>query len=322
MTNIPSEIATPLPVGPMTTSWLESNLTSEVNKKQWLDEGYVVFRGAFSENQINEYNNIVALARTGVDDGKDEFSFGDRIGQLHQKYPELMEIAANRDLLMFLKWALDDEPVLFGSLNFDKGSQQEAHIDAIFFWPEPSYSMAGCWIALEDVNQDAGPLFYLPKSHKWPFLFSENLASYKKEFGDLRNEAGLLSEGDPRRAEIVQKLGSEWIRKLNELAANFETEPVTLDLKAGDIVFWHSLLAHGGSKTLNPALSRKSVVFHYIGSKTDLYTYEQFMLYERSELSSLGAQPKAGAVFSDRLNYMKYDYYVTYVNGEQLIHKL
>jgi ectoine hydroxylase-related dioxygenase (phytanoyl-CoA dioxygenase family) len=314
--------AAELPVGPMTEQWLNSNLTSVEMKSRWIKDGFAVAKGVFSAEEIERYNKIVAQVRSEVDDGKDEFGFGDRIGQLHQKHPELMNMAANKDVLNFLEWAFNDEPVLFGSLNFEKGTQQDAHIDAIFFWPEPSYSMAGCWVALEDVKQDAGPLFYLPNSHRWPFYLSEDLANEDAELKDLRDKANDLEPGHPERAEIVQKLGLAWTESLHQLESEFEVEPVCLDLKAGDVVFWHSLLAHGGSPTKNRALSRKSAVFHYVGSKTNLYSDEQFMLCDRDKLIDLPAQPKADGDFKGRMKYIRYGYFVTYANGQQIIHEI
>lgn len=30
--------------------------------------------------------------------------------------------------------------------------------------------MCGVWLAMEDIAEEAGPVFYVPGSHKWPIL--------------------------------------------------------------------------------------------------------------------------------------------------------
>jgi len=132
-----------LPIGPNTMSWKVKGVLGGNLKRQWIKDGFVVIRNVFSQDQILRYNAIVANVRKDVDDGKDANGFGDRIGQLHQKELGLLELASDKKVVNFLKWALGDDPVLMGSLQFQKGTQQEAHIDAIFFWPQPAYSMAG-----------------------------------------------------------------------------------------------------------------------------------------------------------------------------------
>lgn len=305
-------------VGPMSDKWrLDKSVPDEL-KQQWIENGYSVIKGAYSIEQIEKYNSIVSLARKKIDDGKDEYGYGDRVGQLHQKYPDLLEMATDSRVVKFLKWAFYDDPVVFGSLNFDRGTQQEAHIDAIFFWPEPSYSMCGCWVALEDINSDAGPLFYLPGSHTWPFIHSENVISNNSQLIEKRNKARSANCSPSERAQIVAELGQVWTQSFVslELEKNVKREP--LNLKAGDVVFWHSLLAHGGMPRLNPALSRKSVVFHYIGKKTKLFTFDQFMLFDQSELYNLDPQPMRLKKYKD-VEYMRYDHIVSYSNGQQII---
>lgn len=310
------------PFGPLEERWLGDNRVSSTLKSQWIEEGYAVLEGAFSRDQIDRYNAIVAGVRREVDDGKDAHGYGDRIGQLHQKEPDLLELAASKEILDFLAWAFDDEPVVFGSLNFERGTQQDAHIDAIFFWPEPSYSMAGCWIALEDIEPDAGPLFYIPGSHRWPFYHSEHVVTGRPDLAARRQAARAGTLPAAERGPLVGALGAAWTQDLRALETRYGSERRPLALKAGDAVFWHSLLAHGGSPRVNPALSRRSVVFHYIGRNTKLYTFEQFMLNDSTEISGLQPQGKDLRTYKDRLSYMRYPHFVTYANGREIVNPL
>lgn len=310
-----------MPIGPMTANWLGDNTVPNDLKQQWVTNGFSVLKSAYNLDEIARYNEIVAKVRSEVPDGKDEHGYGDRIGHLHQKHPELLNLASNGKVLNFLRWAFADEPVVFASLNFERGTQQEAHIDAIFFWPEPSYSMAGCWVALEDISPDAGPLFYVPESHKWPFYRSEDVTASRPEMAERRKNAYADDVPADQRDALVNELGNAWTEDFKTLEARYNTARVPLSLKAGDVVFWHSLLAHGGSPRINPALSRRSVVFHYIGEKTKLFTFEQFMLRDRAELSLQLPQPMNLRDYKGLVRYMRYPHFVTY-NPHEIIHKL
>lgn len=307
-----NQLPPPLPIGPETAEWYGNNRVSNDLKKQWIEQGYSVLRGAYPVDKIKTYNDIVVKVRRDFDTGEDEFGYGDRIGQLHQRHPELLELAATPEILEFLRWALNDEPVVFGSLNFERGTEQEAHIDAIFFWPEPSYSMAGCWVALEDISVDSGPLFYVPHSHKWPFYLSEHVAEHEPELAQRRRQ--LLAEGasNEEMQRFAGEMGHAWTRQFLALEKKMCSERQPLSLKAGDVVFWHSLLAHGGSPRANRAMTRKSAVFHFIGRNTKLYTFEQFMLHDRKDLANQLPQPMNLGNYKGLIEFMRYGHFVTH----------
>ncbi|MBU6143332.1 MAG: hypothetical protein KGP33_05140 [Betaproteobacteria bacterium] len=91
-----------------------------------------------------------------------------------------------------------------------------------------------------------------------------------------------------------------------------QSERRPLSLKAGDVVFWHSVLAHGGSPRADRALTRKSAVFHFIGRNTKLYTFEQFMIYDREDLTNQTPQPMNLVNYKDLIEYMRYEHFVTH----------
>lgn len=308
-----------LSIGPSRKDWIHDKINNDILKETYLRDGVAVLKNVFNYDQIKQYNKIVKSERASCEDGKNEYGFGDRIGQLHQKYPDLLKMADNKNIINFLKWAFDDTPIVFGSLNFDRGTQQGVHKDGIFFWPEPHYSMAGVWVALEDINEDSGPLFYIPGSHKWPFYFSEDVISLDPELEKVRINA--VNASPEERALCTSKVGSLWGNVLRAQEKKMNGERVTFNLKAGDVVIWHPLLAHGGSPVNNPKLSRKSVVFHFISKNTKLYTHEQFMLHRNSDLKSLSHQELNLNKFGD-LEYMQYGYYVTYPLSGQKVYTL
>ena len=312
------ELPPALPIGPMTPEWLGSNSIPNDLKREWIEQGFSILRGAYSADEIAAYNEIVARVRREVPTGDDEYGYGDRIGQLHQRHPELLKLASAPSVLAFLRWAFNDEPVVFGSLNFERGTEQEAHIDAIFFWPEPTYSMAGCWVALEDISVDAGPLFYVPQSHQWPFYCSEHVVATDPELAARRRQAASGEMPPEQQRQLVSELGEAWTQRFLALESSMQSERRAISLKAGDVVFWHSILAHGGLRRVNRELSRRSAVFHFVGRNTRLYTFDQFMLNDRAELADMPPQPMNLLNFNGLLDYMRYDHFVTYSPHETI----
>ena len=145
---------------------------SEDDKQHWRDHGWVILRDSVDlavidqlKQEIQDYRQRHRSETTNSKTGE-----GLRIGLLHAANRTSREVALNAQARTFLRWAFDDEPLLFGSLTFDIGSEQEAHIDAAFFYTQPETSMAGVWTAFEDIAEQSGPLFYVDQSHQWQRL--------------------------------------------------------------------------------------------------------------------------------------------------------
>src|SRR5262249_31126765 len=85
---------------------------------------------------------------------------------------DVYSIAVNAKIIDILSKIYGRKAWPFQSLNFPVGSQQHYHSDSVHFSSIPERFMCGVWVALEDVNEDAGPLEYYPGSHKWPLLYN------------------------------------------------------------------------------------------------------------------------------------------------------
>jgi ectoine hydroxylase-related dioxygenase (phytanoyl-CoA dioxygenase family) len=136
-------------------------------------------------------------------------------------------------------------PVPFQTLNFPVGTQQAAHSDSIHFSSIPERWMCGVWIALEDVDEDNGPLQYYPGSHKLPVLAMHDFGLSPQDFADL-------SESYPIYEEIV-----------GEMLDASQLKPKRLHMKKGQALIWEANLFHGGSPINDPDRTRLSQVTHY-----------------------------------------------------------
>jgi hypothetical protein len=141
----------------------------------------------------------------------------------------------------------------FQTLNFRRGSQQGLHSDAVHFHSDPPLFMCGVWIALEDTRPDAGPLTYVPGSHKLPVLTMRGAGVDKAR----------PTDADYARAYVPA------------LAARLEASglPQAQVLpKKGEAVVWAANLAHGGAPIANPDATRRSLVVHFYFDGCVYYT--------------------------------------------------
>lgn len=261
----------PIVVGDLTWS------PSTEMKDHWRDHGWLVLEQAVSHGVIDEVVADVLAYRATHRSETVNPETGEplRIGLLHAAIRSIREVALNSQVSTFLSWAFQDEPVLFGSLTFEVGSEQEAHVDAAFFFTDPETSMAGVWTAFEDVHEDAGPLFYVDASHTWPRLLpddapiDENLRRRVLEYRRTNGPMDLELSDEVYRAYI-----DELARRVDERQA--ELTPALL--RKGDVFIWHPWLVHGGLPRSHRPLTRRSLVTHHLGMTSRLWDQHTFFL--------------------------------------------
>ena len=160
-----------------------------------------------------------------------------------------------------LRLAYGRRPFAFQTLNFLVGSEQRAHSDAVHFHSEPQRFMCGVWFALEDVEHDAGPLFYHPGSHRMPVL-------------DMR-EAGVTG-----RVPTVEDYETFYEPAF---ARQLDSGPRVALLKKGQALVWAANLAHGGMAIDREGATRRSLVAHYFFENCLYYT-PRFSDLDRAKL--------------------------------------
>lgn len=136
------------------------------------------------------------------------------------------------------------EPVPMQTLNFGRGTQQRAHSDSMHFSSFPAGFMCGVWFALEDIDDENGPLEYYPGSHRLPYF----------------DHAAIGITASDQQAYERYGAYEELVRMLiDELGL----ERRVLRLRKGQALVWAANLLHGGSPIKDPARTRHSQVNHY-----------------------------------------------------------
>lgn len=188
------------------------------------------------------------------DDPQSDKTQGVRRIQDAWKFDEdVRAIAANELVLDLLSKLYGRRAFPFQTLNFPVGTQQDVHSDAAHFSSLPERFMCGVWLAMEDIGPEAGPLFYVPGSHRWPIL--SNALIGRRGYG-----SSLSSAQDP--------FAQGW----NALCQAYGGVEETFLARKGQALIWSANLLHGGSRQTDPTLTRWSQVTHYYFDDCIYYT--------------------------------------------------
>ncbi|MCB1015603.1 MAG: phytanoyl-CoA dioxygenase family protein [Acidimicrobiales bacterium] len=164
----------------------------------------------------------------------------DRVQDAWRASRAVHQVAAAPAVLDVLADLYGRAPRPFQTLNFAVGTEQAAHADTVHFNSQPSGFMCGVWVALEDIDERSGPVFYLPGTHRWPELTP----------ADWGAPAG-TEHYDRYEAHVAEQVEAAGI------------EPVPALLRTGQALVWAGNLLHGGAPRLDPERSRHSQVTHY-----------------------------------------------------------
>lgn len=153
--------------------------------------------------------------------------------------------------LLALAWGRT--PFAFQTLNFQRGTEQETHADAIHFHSAPERFMCGVWTALEDISPEAGPLTYRPGSHRLPVLT-------------------MAGAGVNHPRPTLEDYRTTYVPALAARLDAAGLPSATAVLKKGEALVWAANLAHGGAPIVDPALTRRSLVTHFFFEDCLYYT--------------------------------------------------
>jgi len=219
-------------------------------KKQFDEKGFVVLKKAFSENADSLNAEIEKL----LNEGKLGYNFtGIKMVFANRYSQKIRDFISKKDLVSLLSDLLEWEVIPFQTINFKYGSEQAAHSDSIHMATFPEGKLTAAWIALEDIGEDQGPLFYYPGSHKLPYTYNEDLG--------LKETAFLIDPNPNRKYEL----------KVAQIIEDNRFAPEIFTPEKGDVLIWHPNLLHGGMPHRDKNKTRKSMVIHYFGRDVICY---------------------------------------------------
>lgn len=210
---------------------------------RFVEEGYLILKGFFAEEQVEQLNReIDALLQQQQLD----FNYtGRKIMESYKHSSTANAFFRDAQLLELLQFIMGKPIIPFHTINFIEGSEQRAHSDSIHMTTEPQGYLIAAWIALEDIGPDQGPLVYYPKSHRLPYITTEDYPSGHTKW---------------RLGEFANKHFEDEVERIVE-AHQFEAK--TFHAQKGDVLLWHANLIHGGTAITKAGATRKSMVAHY-----------------------------------------------------------
>jgi ectoine hydroxylase-related dioxygenase (phytanoyl-CoA dioxygenase family) len=247
--------------GPQPAGAQYSGLTAE-QIAQWERDGFLILRGFMSLEDIARVKAVVddEWTNTAANDHEVDMLTGPNAGRafkmaqapqgarreayklnnLFARRSEIRQVALAPELRKVCATLLDGDPLICNSLNFERGSQQDFHIDTWYMPPPVDDRMVVASIAIDDVDADNGPMAYYPGSHLIPpYRFSDG------RLNEIREES-------PQCRAYLQR----------EIAARGLQE-VEFRGKSGDVFIWHAQLLHGGRPIRDMTKTRSSLVVHY-----------------------------------------------------------
>ena len=214
--------------------------------EEWPERGYLVAEGLIDPEKVDRLNQDIAGLRDEGSIQARQAGAAERFMNAHRQSEVAREIVSDRRMLDILELILGRPARLLQTIGFIRGSQQKAHSDAFHMMTEPPGFLVGVWVALEEIDDDSGPVFYLPGSHRLPYVMSEDL-----ELGG-------------RSALLTAEKGPAYVKAMQEMADRAGVAPRRFTAKPGDVLFWHHNLMHGGSAIGREGSTRRSLVAHYI----------------------------------------------------------
>lgn len=221
--------------------------------RHWEKHGYYVLRGAIDPDTIDEAWRAyeAAIARGDLTLAPEKAAADDphpgRYLNPHLKVEELDFLLKHPVLMNFSSMVLGRPAIPFQTISSHKGSQQSEHSDSIHMTTYPLGYLAACWVAMEDIHAEAGPLVYYPGTHRLPYLFSHDVGISTDDFRE-RGYGAYVERYEPAIKHEIAEHGAK---------------PEYFTARKGDVLFWHANLLHGGSARADMQRSRKALVHHY-----------------------------------------------------------
>lgn len=222
---------------------------NELEKKFYQKNGYLIFN--INENKLIDKVNIdikkiVQNKKYKTNTKIYSYNNSPRIVEsykLSSNCNKLAKIKVVRDKIHnFYK----EKPFPFSTINFLKSTQQPLHSDYSHFGTIPKLKLVGSWIALQNIDENSGPLQVVPGSHKMKIY---NFFDHTKEMPTSLND--------------MKKNYSKYEKWIKIKIKEKKLKSITPKMKKGDCIIWDANLLHGSPKCKNNKLFRRSQVTHW-----------------------------------------------------------
>jgi hypothetical protein len=217
-----------------------------VIQKVWQEDGAVIIRDFVPPDLIRHYCEEWL-----------EHNGNGRLGGWphatpYREHPELLHLCCYSGIQGVLQELMGEPMGVHLNLTGWRSTQRNWHQDGYLNPDEARDFYVAVWIALDDIDPDAGPFQYIPGSHR--------------ELGLITNEK-MMAQLTPEEHGPDWPTHSERILTplFEQEIADRGWEIAEFHARKGDVLFWHPRLLHRGSVPRNPLLERRALIAHYSG---------------------------------------------------------
>lgn len=240
-------------------------------------EGYLLVKGLFAQAETkmlrDYFTDMVerggdGWAEGGVHpDSDDPLKRYPRLLQPHRADQVAMDYMIDDRIRQWLTAFYEREPLAVQTMIYFKppGARGQAfHQDQRYLRAEPGTCMAA-WLALEDVDLGNGCMTVIPGTQGIPMLC-------------------------PGQSDTDQSFTSDQVPIPREL------NPVPVEMKEGDMLFFNGSLVHGSGPNLSQDRFRRIIVGHYIEGVAEKVAHYYFPVYrfDGSTVDGLEENPWGG----------------------------
>lgn len=240
------------------------------NYWDWHFKGYLIQERLIPHDLIDAYTT-----RYEADNGPQSRN-GWKSGTPYMQVPEIKDICLYKPLTDLLEQLIGEPMGMNLNLTDWVSTERNWHQDDYLNPEHVNGHYLAVWIALDDIHPDSGPFEFVPGSHKWPAMRRNkvlaHLEPHERDNPDWPRIAERFLDGVfDEKIKAVQESYIEDARSAYTPLRSYGPKTVRLAVhkwdtaKKGDVLIWHSWLAHRGSRPKNPDLLRKSLICHYSG---------------------------------------------------------
>ncbi|WP_345974601.1 phytanoyl-CoA dioxygenase family protein [Sulfurimonas sp. HSL3-7] len=220
--------------------------------EQFKKEGCYLYKNAISDDVIDKIDNAVDEWMidniSGLVANKKPDGTYPRLIGLHEEVPAIQALFSNEVTLRLRELLFGRGKSLYTSITFLQGSQQALHRDIPVFNVSPDNFYFRIWFALEDATFENGTLTGVRGGHR---VAADKYRMPHRFYSRFEE----IPEQDP----VLWRKYQDALKQKYEAAGLREEK---IELSKGDLLIWHPLFPHGGSKIEDKKSSRRSVVLH------------------------------------------------------------
>jgi len=251
-------------------------MSTSALRQEFTDKGFLIVEGAFSKDEAAAFRAHLFDMRLGGKFPGDHVATTEKRDDPLKRYPRM--IHPHRWDQLTRQWLLDDRLRII--LTELMGQEQFAAQTMVYFKPpgargtalhQDNYYLrvhpgtcAAAWIALEDVDEENGCMIVVPGSQDFPLL-------------------------------CVVEADMELSTTSITVPLPGDLRPVSLPMKAGDVLFFAGQLIHGSLPNISSQRFRPALACHYVAAEAEQVSQidRPVLRFDGSEVE-LDAAPTGG----------------------------